>query len=220
MRRTLVAALMLVSVSATLLIGADPKKPDPVEALITRALAAHKAGKTQQAVADLQQAVTLMQKSLQAGLASFFPKAPAGWEAGKIDSSTMAAASGADRTSWTTLTRKYVRKADKLAVTVSMINAPHLIQAQQTAAAMYRNPQMLQRMNQNPKQRISLVSAPGWTGWKVVQVGRRAQVTAFCSGCLLSVKVPKDDEKALDAIWKGVDLKGLAAATKPPAGKK
>jgi hypothetical protein len=202
-------------VSAALLAGAAKKKPDPVEALIGQGLAKYRAGKTAEAIADLQQAVALMQQSLQKGLAAFFPKAPQGWQAGKVESSAVAATgTGGEGGSWTQVSRRYTRQADKLAVTVTMTNAPHLIQAQQGLSGMYRNPQMLQTLNRDPNRKVELVQAPGWFGWIIIEKGKRAQAAAFCKGCLLTVEVPKDDEPLLKTFWSAIDLKGLAAAGK------
>jgi hypothetical protein len=215
MRRMMVTVLVGLCVSAALLAGAAKEKPDPVETLVAQGLARYKAGKTAEAIGDLQQAIALMQQSLQKGLAAFFPEAPQGWQAGKVESSAVAAAgTGGEGGSWTQVSRKYTRQADRLAVTVEMTNSPQLIQAQQGLSSMYRNPQMLQVLNQDPNRKVELVQAPGWFGWIVVEKGKTAQAAAYCKSCLLTVQVPKGDEQVLKTFWNAIDLKGLAAGGK------
>ncbi len=219
MRTTVAIGLAMLLVSAAIWAGDAKKKPDVVEALIAKGLAEYRSGKTQEAIADLQKAIAMMQKSLQKGMAAFFPKPPPGWEAGKVESTAMTMGSGEQSGSWTQVTRRYARTKDKVTVTVTMVNAPRLIEAQKSASAAYRNPQMLKMLNRDPKTRIALIDQAGWFGWTVVNKGRSAQASAFSKGCLLTAQAGNDDEQALKAIWNAIDLKALAAAQLKPAPK-
>lgn len=197
------------------------RKLDPVELLITKGLAAYQAGKSAQALADLQQAIALIQEQLFQSLGAHFPEAPDGWKADKIKSQAMSMGSGQGSGSWTQISRTYTRVSDKIKVTLSLTNSSQLLASQQAAAEAYRNPMMMQMMNQDPNTTAELIDRDGWTGWKIIEKGSKAQIIAFSQLCLLSLDAGKADEEALDTIFNAIDLKALAEAQpKLPAAEK
>ena len=218
--RTCAAVVLIGGLLTACFAAAKPKaKVDQVEALITKALAAYKAGKAATAIDDLQKAISLMQKSLQKGMAGFLPAAPKGWTAGKIDSTSMSMGTAKDAGAWRQVSRRYTRTSDKLRVTITITNSPQLIQATKAASKMYQSPQMIAMLNRDPNMKVELVSQHGWSGWIVISKGKSAQATALAKGCMLSVSASKDDEAALKAFWKAIDLKGLSAGQTEPVRK-
>ncbi|MCY2926130.1 MAG: hypothetical protein NT031_11935 [Planctomycetota bacterium] len=197
------------------------KTPAEIEALIAKGLAAYKAGKNQQAIELLQQAVAAIQKAQQQGLAAFLPAAPAGWEAGKIDSGSVGAISGEDGQTYNAinLSRKYTRKGQaeddkQTQVTITIHSQKELIAAAKSMGEMYKNPQMVAMMESSGKLKFTAIDQDGWGGWKVVNLegSKNATATAFYGDLMLTVEVNQADAKILDQFWSAIDLKGLAGA--------
>lgn len=209
LRNICLASLAVMICSAACLAEGDKA----VEGLITKGLAAHKAGKTHDAIAALQEAILLMQKSQEKGLAGFFPKAPAGWTAGELDSSSAAFGTGEGGATYTTLTQQFTREEDGATVNVSLSNSNQLVEAHKAMAESYKNPEVLKMMNQDPNTKVKLIDKDGWTGWMTIEKDNSAQAIAFSSGCLLTVQVDKGDEATLELFWNAIDHKALAKAT-------
>ena len=243
MLKPLTAAVACLSVLACMLVAADPPKtaapkpgeskaqdakpdaaaPQDIEAMINKGLAAYKAGKNEEAVAQLQQAITAIQSSRQKGLAALFPKAPEGWQADEIQSQSGSFSSGKDASSYVHLTRTYTRKQgeNNLTVTMTILNIPQLLEAQQQAAQTYRNPEFLKMINQQGDQKVEAFEQDGWFVWTVVQKDQDANLSAFGKGAMITLQVSKDDGSVLKTFWKGIDLKAFAGETPQakPAGK-
>lgn len=211
MKIRVMAMLLCGTIFYVALAGAEEAKPAAdVEATVAKAMDSYKAGKTAEAIAGLQDAITLMQKSLQKGMAAFFPKAPESWEAGEIKSSSMSMNSGDGGGSYTNLTREYTHK-DGRRVEIAMTNAPQLVEAQKSVAQMYRNPEFIKMANANdPNTKITVFDRDGWTGWTEVRTDGHVQAIVFASGTMLSVQSDKGDEGLLNVFLGGMDLKGLA----------
>ena len=225
MKKT-IAVLSVTCFVAALVLAADKppvtkKTPAEIEALIAKGMAAYKAGKNQQAIEFLQQAVAAIQKGQQQGFAAFLPAAPAGWEAGKIDSGSVGAISGEDGQTYNAinLSRKYTRKGEadedkQTTVTVTIHSQKEMIAAAKGMGEMYKNPQMVAMMEAEGKAKVSAIDQAGWSGWKIINLGdsKNANATAFCGDLMLIVEVNKSDGKVLDQFWSAIDLKGLAGA--------
>jgi hypothetical protein len=221
MRCFAVCALALSASISLWSSGAIAQTTDKdIEGKIESALKDYKTGKTGEAMTALQEAISLMQKSAQKGMAAFFPKAPEGWEAGKLDSQSIS--SGGDHTSsWTTLNQNFTRKKDELKVSVSLANSPELIKAQKGMLDAFKNPQMLKMMNADPARQIKLIEQAGWVGVRQVEKAKddnkgKVEIILIIDACMLTLNINSDDEAALDKFFKQIDLKALAAAAPKP----
>jgi len=214
-RKTIAVALVLsLSLAVWAAQTKAPAKPDEVESLIAKALAAHKAGKTADAVAALQKAISIMQQSLQKGLAAFFPAPPAGWTAGKVKSQSLSMGSAEQQSSWIQVSRTYTETKTKSRARIGFTNSPQLIQAQRGMAAAFKNPQMLKMMNQNPDTRIDVMERDGFFGWLTInKKSDKAEGNLLGPATMVTIEVRKDDGTRLKAFIKALDLKGLAKAT-------
>jgi hypothetical protein len=224
MKKTLAILTVLCFVAAV--VPAVEKAPvrkktsAEIEGMIAKGLAAYKAGKNQEAIEALQQAVAAIQKTQQQGLVAFLPEAPAGWEAGKIDSGSVGAITGEDGQTYSAinLSRKYTRKGEadddkQTQVTVTVHSQKEMIEAAKGMAEAYKNPQFITMMESAGKIKFTAIDQNGWSGWKIVSAeGNDATATAFCGDLMLTVQVNKPDGKTLDLFWKAIDLKGLAGA--------
>lgn len=220
MRLSATIALAGVVLLATAAWAAEKDAPADVEALIQKGLKAYKDGKVRDSVSALQEAIAAMQKSQEKGLAAFFPKAPAGFEAGKIESQSASYGDGASATSYTILKQTFTRASDDVTATVTLTDAPQMIEAQKARAEAYRNPGVMAALNQSPDTKVTLIDQNGWVGWKIISKGHDAQIAAYSGSTLLQVNLSKDDANLLDAFWNAIDLKGLASAQTKPAATK
>lgn len=224
MRWNSVVALLVagaVAVWPVVALAADADKD--VEAKIESALKDYKAGKTGEAMTSLQEAISLIQKSSRKGMAAFFPKAPDGWEAGKLDSQSVSGGGEGGSSFWTTLSQDFTRKKDQLRVSVSLANSPEMIKAQKGAMEVFKNAETLKAMNSDPAHQYKLVEQAGWVGLRTVEKGKdgdkgRCEIILFTDACLLTLRVDSADEAVLDQFFKQIDLKALAAAA--PKAKK
>ena len=221
------SALLVVGVSLAMgsgrVFGQSADKD--VEAKIESALKAYRSGQTGEAMSSLQEAIAMIQKSTEKGLAAFFPKAPEGWDASKLDSQSLSTG-GSDNGggSWTTLSQNFTRKKDPLKVTVTLTNSPQLIQAQKGMLAAFKNPEMLKALNADPNHQVKLIEQSGWVGLRQITKGKgqddkgKGEIAVYSDSCVLTLQVDSDDQAVLDTFWKSIDLKGLAAAS--PKSKK
>ena len=194
-----------------------------IELLTAEAVKSYKAGKLSDAVSQLQQAITAIQKEMEKGLAAMFPPAPKGWEAGEIDKGSAAMAS-AQSTSWTNVSRTYTRKSDQVTAEISLTNSPQLMAGQKQMVEMYKNPQLLAMVNRSGQTKITPLSREGWSGLTIVsKEDDTAKAIAFSGGGnLVDIEISKADAQILEMFLKAVNFKAVPAATKPaakPAGK-
>ncbi len=213
--RTILVAMVgviLMGQAAARAADAPTTQSDP-QPLIESALDKYKAGNVQEAIDALQKAIALLQASQRQGLAAFFPKAPQGWKAGKLESHSLSAGGNQEETqiSYTTMEQTYTRESDGARVTVTLANSPQLIEAYKGMMESFGNPQMLAAMNQDPNHHIEVVNQEEWKGWSALNKGQDAQINAFNGSYLLTVQVSKEDKAALELFWKAIDLKGLGA---------
>jgi hypothetical protein len=218
------AVVALVCVAALVAAPAESRPASDtakVESLVNQALAEYKAGNTGDAVAHLQEAITLMQKSLSKGLAAVFPEAPAGWEAGKVESNAMSFGSADGSQAWTQVSRTYTKTGVDLNVKIEITNTPQLIEAAKATAEAFKNPQMLAALNQNGNTKVEVVGKDGWFGWQTINKGSSAELVAYNKDCLLTVHVNKDDAAAMSTFWNSMNLRAISGAqsTSRPAGK-
>jgi hypothetical protein len=209
MIRTLSFVLVLqLAISAVLAADKNESKDSAaIEATIQKGLKDFKDGKSQDAIAALQDAIGMIQKSTAKGLGNFFPQAPAGWEAGELETQSIAGAgNGKETINYTTMTRTY-RKGEELSVTISLNTSPLLAEAQKSVMEAYKNPAAKAAMEQAG---VKLFDKDGWSGWTKVEKDNDAEMTAFCKSLLLNIKVDKADEKVLQQFIGLMNLKALA----------
>jgi hypothetical protein len=184
---------------------------DDVESLVRKGLEAYRNGKSSEAVALLQEAIGVIQRSGEKSLAAMLPPVPEGWTAEEPETSSGAWGAGGDSMQWTQVSRRYVRERDSLGVTVTFTNSPQILMGQKAMAQVIDNPQYLKMMNQDGKQKISSRSVKGWVAWSVVETGKSAEGIALGERHVVMVDVDGGSEEILDRFWKGIDFGGLAA---------
>lgn len=207
MIRTL-SVVLVIGWTASLLWAADKdaaKDSAAVEAAVQKGLKEYKDGKVQDAITSLQEAIQLIQKSTSKGLGSYFPKPPAGWEAGEIESNSIAGG-GKDGLTLTQVTRTY-RKGDDLSVTITLCTSPQMVEGQKAMLDAFKNPAMQASLL---GEGIKLFDKDGWSGWTKAPKDSDAALTAFCKGCLLTITVNKADEKILQQFIGLMDFKAMA----------
>jgi hypothetical protein len=214
MRRTFPIVLVLAAALAVAWAEEEEaKSPEAsVEALIQEGLAAYKAGKHQVAIDRLQKAIGLIQEASAKGLESFLPQIGKGWKADAPRTHSGSWGAGREAFQWTQVVRTYRREKDGLKVEVTLSNSPQMLAGQRQALQAYANPQMLEMMNRDPNQQISLVHEAGWDGWTIQQKGKRMQTIAICKSILLILDVDADEPEVHASFWKALDKKGIAAA--------
>ena len=219
----LLAAGVVVAMESGRAFAQDTDKD--VEAKIESALKAYKSGQTGEAMSSLQEAISMIQKSTEKGLAAFFPKAPEGWKASKLDSRSLSTG-GSDNSggSWTTLSQSFTRKKDSLKVTVSLANSPQMIKAQKGIMEAFKSPDILKAMNADPNHQVTLIDQAPWAGLRQITKGKgqgdkcKCEIVVYSDSCVLTMQVDSDDQTVLDTFWTSTDLKGLAGAA--PKSKK
>lgn len=180
--------------------------------LIAKATKAQKDGKIQDAINALQEAVALLQKSQEKGIASFFPKAPDGWKAGEVKSDSSTAGSGGEAFSVSASSCEYTGK-DNSNVKISLFTSPQMVEGQKAAVAALKDPQTLAAMNAGPDTKISMIDKDGWVGLRSIEKNSSAaSIVAFAGQTMLEIRVNKADEKTLELFFSAINLKGLAAA--------
>ncbi len=218
-RTSIVVALAISGISLWAVAADKDAKPADAEAAIQKGLQLYKEGQAGAAIAALQEAIGIIQKSQQKGLAAFFPKAPDGWEAGKLESNSAASGSGKDSFTLTAIEQSFTRKSDSLKVRISLTNSPQMIEPQKAMLENFRkNPMILQTINQAGEQKMTIISRDGWEGWQNSTKDGNGEIIAFNGSNMLNIHMDKFDQSVLDQFWNAIDLKGLAgqsAASKP-----
>ncbi len=205
------AFTLSLALAVSALVAAEAPKGEDAEKLINNGLKAYKDGKLNEAIAQLQAAIAAMQATQQKSLAGVFPKAPAGFEAGEIDSSAGSTNAGGSSMAIVNLSRTYTSKAENgPTVTITLTSSKDLIAAQKGMLEALKNPEMVKAM-QASGATFKLFEQDGWAGWRHVEKDGQAEIIVFGKTCMLSVKVDKSDEKTLDLFWKLIDLKSVPA---------
>ena len=218
LKQTTIAMAIVIGLGTCVLAADKDMKPADAEAAIQKGLQLYKEGQAGAAIAALQEAIGIIQKSQQKGLAAFFPKAPDGWEAGKLETNSAASGSGKDSFTLTALEQDFTRKSDSLKVRISLTNSPQLIEPQKAMLENFRkNPMILQTINQAGEQKMTMISRDGWEGWQNSIKDGNGEIIAFNGSNMLNIHMDKFDQSVLDQFWNAIDLKGLAgqSASKP-----
>jgi len=191
---------------------AKPAEPASVDSLVQDALQAYKEGRADDAVELLNKAIGVIQEGQQKGLATFMPEPPKGWKADEIEKSSASFGSSGQSQQWIQVTRRYYpdKEGSDLHVEITLTNSPQLIQVQEAASQIYRNPQMLQLMNQDPNKKIEVFDQAPWFGWRIIEKGDSANGIAYCKSRMVTVNVSQGDQAALDLFWKAIDFKKMA----------
>ena len=176
------------------------------------ARSARKAGKNQVAIQKLQAAIDVLQRSGAKSLVSFLPPSMPGWKAGEPKTVTGNWGAGAQAFQWTQVSRTYTRDEDGLRVNVQFTNSPQLIQGQRQMAAMFANEQYVKMMNNDPNKEIRVFKKVGWTGWTILEKGRKANGVALSEDVMVTLDVSQDKEEVFAKFWKGVDFDGILAS--------
>ncbi|GJM45623.1 MAG: hypothetical protein DHS20C21_24650 [Gemmatimonadota bacterium] len=181
-----------------------------VEKLVADALAAHKAGKSMEAIQHLQAAIDAIQQVGTKSLTSFLPPVPEDWNATEPKTINGNWGSGAQAFQWSQVTRTYTTK-DGMRVSVTFSNSPQLIASQRQMAATFGNEQMVKMMNMDPNKEIKVFKKEGWNGWTIVEKNKASGV-AFGDKIMVSVDLNRGTEEVFSKFWKQVDFDGLRGA--------
>jgi len=216
MRNLLIVSAVVVAIGVAFVAQAGDGKPDPkITAKIEAGLKAYKDGKHVEATAALQEALAMIQKASASGLESFFPAAPAGWEAQKVDSNTMSMTGQDGKAfSFTTLTREYKQKKDGgQRLTMSLLVSSEMVGMQKQGIEVFiTNPEMLKMLNAEGGTAKAL-KQDGWSGLLRAEKGGEATALLFSNSIMLNV-TGDVDAAMLEKFIKSIDLKGLAAQDK------
>ena len=184
---------------------------DEVDVLITKAQAAYRGGKTQEAVDLLQKAIQKIQQSGEKGIVACLPPVAEGWKADPADSTSGSWGVGGEAMQWTQVERTYEREKDPVRVSVTITSSPQLMLGPKQMLQMLENPQYRAMLNQDPSQKIEVVKAEGFAGFKTLEKDSSAQVMLMGESFMVMVDVDRCDDALLDTFMKGLDLKTLSA---------
>ena len=219
MRNLLMASAVVVMLGVASVAQAADAKPDPkIVQKIEQGLKAYKDGKNAEATKALQDALTMLQKASASGLEAFFPDAPTGWEAGKVDTNTISMATQNGSVSYTTLERRYEKKGgdDGQRITMTMFNSAEMVATQKQLIEAFTQADMLKALNTDGNQ-AKAIKQDGWVGWLQVQKNGDGQILMFSGATMLNLQSRKADAATLESFLKKIDLKGLAAQDKTTA---
>jgi len=207
-------ALLLLAV---VLARAEDKPPPPapdaaILAAIDKGRAAVAAGKAQDAVAHLHEAIRLIQETAIKGLAAFLPKRDKPWTMGEIDTSTGTWGTGKDAFQWAHTSRAYELEEQHVTVTIS--TSPQLIEAQRAGLEMLRNPQMRAMLQSDENRELEVVEADGWLGMVTTDAGGGSSVLAMHKKVMVSIDLAQGDAALAKEFWEAIDRKGLGEAVK------
>jgi hypothetical protein len=210
------AFALSVALAVSVIVAAETPKPEDAEKLINSGLKAYKEGKLNEAVSQLQAAISAIQATLQKSMSAIFPKAPEGFEAGEIDTSAGSTSSGGSSFAVINLSRTYTSKADNgPSVTITLTSSKEMIAAQKAMLETLKSPEMVKAM-QASGETFKPVEQDGWVGMRHISKEGPAEIIVFSKTCMLNVKVDKADAKTLDQFWKLIDLKSLPADVAEP----
>lgn len=133
MKKIIACALVM---AWTLALGAAPAKADEISEQLERGLKLYKAGKVNEALAEVEFATAQMRQKKAEGFAVIFPEAPAGWKADKPESQSMGQAMFGGVIS---ASRAYHKGESQVRVEI-MSDSPLI----QTLGVVLNNPMMMQ----------------------------------------------------------------------------
>lgn len=223
-RTTLLVAVLLLSVSMASAQDAARNKSDPgvpandqgkvdVAQVIEQALAAYRAADYQKSVTLLQQAIGQIQKMSEQGWGRFFPTV-AGWEGGKIDSQSSSTGTGNEGFQMTQLRRSYREIDGERTVEVTITNSPQLVASSKASLEMYKNPQLVALMKQDPNRSFDVIDTDGWTGIVTVEKKDGGHVMALCGSTLVTINLNGANAELVRKFWDAMDHKAMAAVAK------
>jgi len=219
MRTTVLATLAVVfSFGLAFALGEEEEaaaRAKRIEECIQKGLAAHRANQPQEAIAQLQQAVLLLQKSVEKNLAAFLPKPREGWTADDPEVQSGVWGSGEQSFQITTATRNYSREEDGRSVEIVLTNSPQMVDAQKQLITTFANPQMAAMLGADPDRKLETFKEDGWDGMLTVEKDGEAQITAVTGNVLLTIRVDAPDEDLVREFWKALDRKALASVASP-----
>ena len=189
----IVSAVIVMLCMSPVAMAAD--KPDPkIVQKIEQGLKAYKEGKDAEATVALQEAMTMIQKASASGLEAFFPDAPAGWEAGKVNTNTMNMAGQDGAVSFTTLERQYEKKNDKKGQSISMmlLSSAEMVANQKQMIDALSQPQMIDMLNAEGST-AKAINQDGWVGLLRVEKDGDGQILLFHGAIMLTIHGRKAD---------------------------
>ena len=214
MRTTLLAAFAVI-VSLGLARGDEAAdRAKRIEEYIQKGLAAHRADQPQEAINQLQQALLLLQKSIEKNLAAFLPKPAEGWMAEDPEVQSGMWGAGEQSFQFTTATRSYAREEDGRSVEIVLTNSPQMVEMQGQLIKAFANPQMAAMLGADPDRKVEMFKDEGWEGMLTVEKDGDAQILAVTGDILITIQVDAPDGDLAREFWKAVDRKALAAIAK------
>ncbi|NLW87115.1 MAG: hypothetical protein GXY38_09605 [Planctomycetes bacterium] len=200
------SVLLVLAMACGVAFAADANEKAAIQSAVQKAMAQYEEGKVQDAIASLQEAISIMQTSGQKSMAAFFPAAPEGWTKGKVESQSLTS----NGLNFNEITCIYTRSSDSAEVHMQLCNSPQMIETHQAVAEAYKNPQMLAAINQSGQMKISQFSKDGWIGWTKVEPDQGAELVSFNGGNLLSIRCDQSDEGMLKQFVGMMNFKAMA----------
>ena len=218
MRNLLIVSAVVVMLGVAAVAQAADAKPDPkVVQKIEQGLKAYKDGKNADATKALQEAITMIQKASASGMEAFFPDAPAGWEAGKVNTIVANVGGGDTAVSYTTLERRYEKKGnDGQYISMSLLTSAEFVTGQKQMIEALAKPEMIAILNTDGN-KAKAISQDGWTGLLRTDKSGEGQIVLFDGATMLNLQSRKVNVATLEKFLKTIDLKGLAAQDKTTA---
>ncbi len=206
------SALLLI-LPFTLAHGEEKPPPPadaPLIAQIDKARAAVVAGKPQDAVPHLQEAIRIIQEAALKGISAFLPRREKPWVVGEIESNSGTWGSGKEALQWSQTSRAYER--DGLRVQVTISTSPQMIEAQRAGLEMLRNPQMRAMLQQDEDREVEFVDADGWFGMLTTEKEGGSSMVVLHKKVMVNVEFSPGNAMLAMEFWESIDRKGLAAA--------
>jgi len=203
------AATMLLPIFL-LCLAAGPASADEVRDKAEAALRAWEAGRGDDAIALLQDAIAAIQGGTEAGLAAALPDRVGEYVGDEVESASGSWGSGTQAMQWISATRSYAREGGGESVTVSLSTSPQMLEGQRAMMAMFQDPQMLAMMNTEPGRRVELVDEAGFRGWVTIEEGV-AQMTAIGEKLMATIEVHDGDVATLARFRQAIPLRDLAS---------
>jgi hypothetical protein len=214
--------LVALPVLLSLAVAGDPPAPaNEAEIVehIDKGREALKAGNSREAIDHLQKAISLIQKTTLANLATFLPtRDERQWEMGEIEKTggNWASEDGVNY-QWTQVTRNYRKKGsdDAPEVNVTISNSPQIVQGHRQMLEAFKDPAMRALLAQGqPGQKQEFIDKDGWIGTITFRKeDASADVVAVHEKVIVTIHVEKDDGTLAKSFWDAIDLAKLGEAT-------
>jgi hypothetical protein len=208
MSKILAVTLMLVMCAGQCVWAGESADKSAVRSTVEKAMTLYDGGNVSEAIATLQEAISLMQTTGTKSMAAMLPSAPTGWQKGEVESQSMTA----QGLNFNEISCQYTRSSDGLGVRIQLCNSPQMIETHKSVAEAYKNPQMLAAMNQGQQIKIAQFSRDEWVGWTRTQQDDTSELVAFNNSNLLTIHLDKPDENVLEQFIGLIDFKALAGA--------